>query len=322
VLVLVGCNPVVVIHLAGGAHLDAVAAALVVAALVADLRGRDRPATRNAAAAAATCLACLAVTVKATAGLALAWLVVVHLRRALARPPDPGSGWMRHRAAAASVVGVDLVVVAATAALSMLLSGFGPTWIGSLSTSSEVVTGVAPASIVATVIGFPLGAVGVADADLLSVCRALALAAAAGFVCWLLWHAWRDWSRDAEAGAGLAVVGYGGLAVALGSPVVYPWYLALAVPAVAVLLADRLGAGSRVGSRQTGESRQTGQLLIVIASVWLCIATMAPLSQTWLLLGRDKVALTLAVVVVAATAAAAGYAAAATRRQPSATVER
>jgi hypothetical protein len=344
VVALVGCNPVVVIHLVGGAHLDAVAAVLVVGAL---LLQRRRAEHRRVTAAGAVALACLAATVKATAGVALAWLVLAHARDAARAAPGGGTGshvadgqrgvnWQRDwqdgqrgadgrgtadgrraggggtqddsrsgdagrpsrrrrrsRAVTGAVV-ADLGVAAATALASMLASGFGPTWIGALPTSGKLETGVAPASILAAVVTTPLHFIGFEAPWVLPVTRALAFGAASAVVGVLLWRSWRD-DEPLRRRDGLAVVGFGGMAVALGSPVLYPWYLAPALPALAVLLAldaavpRRPGraSGRKRGKRgRGGRERPTWLALVAVTSVWLCLATLSPLAATWRLFGR------------------------------------
>ncbi|ONH58582.1 hypothetical protein CcI49_21350 [Frankia sp. CcI49] len=285
VLVLLAANPFVIIHLIGGAHLDALAAALLAAALVVDrMRIRERPSPRHhdlLLGAAAVALACLAGSVKATAFLGVAWLVVAHAR----------DGW--RRSLGADVAAGTIAVVAASAA-----GGFGPTWLGALATSGKLETGVAPASILATAAGALGHLVGldVTDDSLLRATRALTLLTAGLIVGWLLLRAW---SRPPASGHrdDLAVVGYGGMAVALGSPVLYPWYLALSVPFLAALVA--LAALDR--------RTRAVLALVVVTSVWLCAATLSPLAATWRLLGRAGApgAVAAAALVLLALAAAA-----------------
>ncbi|WP_261561407.1 polyprenol phosphomannose-dependent alpha 1,6 mannosyltransferase MptB [Frankia tisae] len=365
VAVLVAANPVVVIHLVGSAHLDAIAAMLVVAALVVDRAtrratgphpqaGNSQAANSQAAnsgraevggivaGAAATGLACLAGNVKATALLCVGWLVLAHLLAARRAPRPLRAGAVRLTA--------DVVAVAVASGLSIAAAGFGPTWIRALSTSGAVTTGIAPASILATAADGVLALVGVHPADGTSqrVTRALCLAAAAAVVLALALRAWRrtppaetppvgtppvgaSSAETSSAGtppAGgdrafraladhrpdLVVVGFGGLAVALGNPVVYPWYLALCLAPLAVLAARGAPAGRRGGALAGTAAGRTAAVL-VLASTLLCVATLPPLAATWRLLGTTGVA---ALVTVAALALAAGAATAllAPRRRP------
>ncbi|MDT3443524.1 polyprenol phosphomannose-dependent alpha 1,6 mannosyltransferase MptB [Pseudofrankia sp. BMG5.37] len=367
VLALVAANPVTVIHLVGGMHLDALAAGALAGALLIDRRrvthrpGRPpftrfpgfpwgRRSNRSAggpvhravsgAAMAATALACFAGTIKVTTLLGFAWLVVAHARDAARHDPladgsrpavsglavsglpvsglpaaEPGG---RPLAAgrwglAAVAVAADLAVAAAVLGLSVLASGFPPTWIKALATSGELTTGIAPASLLASLVAAVAGLAGQQvsagrDSALLTDCRTVTLAAAAAVVVVLLWRAWRRPVTGAADGRdGLAVLGIGGFAVALGSPVLYPWYLGPALPMLAILIADAHVAHQRgdgpmireglrgdeaeepTGSRdEAGLARRrcrVGAGIVCATSVWLCGATLSPLAQTWRLLG-------------------------------------
>lgn len=317
VAVLVAANPVVVIHLVGGAHLDAIAAALVVAALVLDRAPRQ--AVRGILpGAAATGLACLAGNVKATALLCVGWLVLAHLLAARRAPRPVRAGAMR--------LAADAVAVAVASGLSIAAAGFGPTWIHALSTSGTLTTGIAPAAVLAAAADGALALVGVhtADGATQRVTRALCLAAAAGVVLALALRAWRRSPEAPPAGgdrafrafAGsrpdLVVVGFGGLAVALGNPVVYPWYLALCLTPLAILAAGGAPGGRRAG-RLPGTAAGRTVAALVVTSTWLCLATLSPLAATWRLLGPVGVA---ALVTVAALAVVAAAALVAARRRP------
>jgi len=377
-LILVAANPVTLIHLVGGMHLDALAAATLVGALLIDRRRSDRLGAPRAgrlsyravsgAAVLATALACFAGTLKVTALIGFGWLLVAHARDA-ARPgltPDSRTAAPRWGLAAAAVA-ADLVVAAAMLGLSMLASGFPPTWIKALATSGELTTGIAPASILASLAGGVAGLVGWhtpagRGSTLLAGCRGLTLAAAAVVVAVLLWRAWRRAVMSAGAagappdgGDGLAVLGIGGLAVALGSPVLYPWYLGPVLPMLGILAAawhlahqrpapeasgslpananagagadarsavdvhaaddddsdsDSRGNGSRELNRSPDEINAARRrcravvMIVCVTSIWLCGATLAPLAQTWRLLGRHGPAFPAPLVVTTTVAAA------------------
>ncbi|WP_165035284.1 polyprenol phosphomannose-dependent alpha 1,6 mannosyltransferase MptB [Candidatus Protofrankia californiensis] len=370
VLALLAANPVTAVHLVGGAHLDALAATLTVAALVVERQRSDRQRTdRNrqrsdqeqpghgrphqsrwscwslrsgALRCGGVALACLAGTVKATAFLALAVVVLVHLLERVTashggngdRSRDgngdgSGKASTRRRAMVAAGAGTlifDLSVAVVTMTLSMVAAGFGPTWIGALSTSGQSQTGIAPASLLAHLIRLPLGLLGAGDQTqtALAVSRALSLAVAAAVVAQLLRRAWRRPSVPqpyAQASAqrptpddiapdDVVIAGVGGMAVALGTPVVYPWYLAPAVPALAVMAAT---GGSPVVRR-----------LVVVTSVVLCVTSLASLAPTWTLLGRAappaSVTMTVATVVGAVAVGVAALAVTSARprgRRPS-----
>ncbi len=338
-IVLAALNPVTVIHLVGGAHLDALAGALLIAALVADR------SARRGHVPVAVALACAAGTIKVTAFLGLAWLIVVHARRRRSAAARAGRS---APVATAGAIGADLLVAAAVATASMLAVGFGPTWLRALATSGALRTEVAPASVLARVLSGPATLVGLGGHDhvVLAVCRAGALLLAAAFVAGMLLRVARGWAplpagradpdrgaappaskpapdstpeRGSEPGSGrsagtpadaLVVLGYGSLAVALGSPVAYPWYLALAIPPLAALIG--------LDDRRTTAVRR----ILMVASIWLCFSAVAPLGPTWTLLGHHPLlslallvaALSLALVARAAVARSARRAVTGARR--------
>jgi hypothetical protein len=331
---LVGANPVTVIHLIGGMHLDALVTAALAGALLLErrrssARWTDTPGPGAARATGsgafgggvslaglgAVAVACFAGTVKATAFLGLVWLLVAHARDARAAG----------RGAMARALVVDLAAALAVLGLSMLGSGFGLTWLHALSTSGALTTGVAPASVLASLIAAfaRLGGVHASTGSgsvLLTGARAAALAVA-GLVCArLLWLAWRRPGRTAPAGGcaagpagnacydGLLVLGIGGLAVALGSPVLYPWYLAPTLPMLGVLAAgwhlQHLAAGSPAAAQIPRRRCRTVVGVTVAGSIWLCGATLSPLAQTWRLLAPDGPAGVLPLVVTTVIGAA------------------
>jgi hypothetical protein len=228
-------------------------------------------------------LATLAATIKITAILGPLWLIVAHWW-------DP-DGRPRRRAFGAAL---DVGVAGLTAAASALAAGFPPTWVHTLTTSTASAVGIAPASVLATAIGIGgliAGAHGVAG-DVTPVCRALALAAGGAIVVTLLARA-----RRGRAGAA-AVLGYGGFAIALGGPVLYPWYLATGLPFLA----------ARPGDRATR--------LVGISSVVLFGTSLSSLVPTWRLLGRHPIVDCGLAVTVLAAAAGAAVAARRTARRP------
>jgi hypothetical protein len=295
VAVLVAANPVTVIHLVGGAHLDALVAAGVAAALVVDRAART-PGPTLLAGAAATALASLAFTVKATALLAVGWLMVAHLLTARRAPRPLRAGAIR--------LALDILALAAAGGLSIVAAGFGPTWIHSLSTSGALSTGIAPASLLATLAQGLLGLAGSHpghDATL-RVARAWRRGGDRVTPAGSMTSATTT-ATTLDARPDLAVIGLGGLAVALGSPVVYPWYLATCLPALAVLAALLTGRAAAVTAAGTA-----------VVSAWLCLATLPPLAATWRLLGRAGLPGLVTMLALAAAAGVVGLVAA--RRRP------
>lgn len=208
-LVLVALNPVTLIFLLNGAHLDALMASGIVAALAAQRSGRVRLALVLAAAATAFKLP----AVVAVAAVAVADL---HGRR--------GGALLRRMAEDAAVVATTLAV-----ASFAVPDGFG--WLSALTTPAKVGSGYAPAELTAHAVHGLLAMFGVTSwATELAVVRGLFIAAGAAAVGWLCLTVNRR---------GVAVTTVLGLlVVAFAAPVLYPWYLAWGlVPAA--LLADR-----------------------------------------------------------------------------------
>lgn len=205
VVAVVALNPVMLLHLVGGAHLDGLGVGLIAAGLAFTAAGRPLPGLALATAAAA--VKAPAAIVVATLGV----LVVQGDRRGVV-----------HRVLA--VVGVVAVVGWGCALL--VPHGFG--WLHSLDTPGRGITRAAPTSFVAAGLSalFGLPATGTRE-----VCRLLGLAMIAVAVGYLLATARR---RDAGRTAGTGL-----LVAALLGPVSYVWYLAAPVAALAPVCRGR-----------------------------------------------------------------------------------
>jgi hypothetical protein len=193
VLALVALNPIVLLHLIGGAHLDALMVGLVVAGLLLAARGRPYAGLVVATAAA---------SVKAPALIAVAVLLVCAVL-----PTG--------RAARLEAVGRAVGVTALTALACAALVPDGVGWLRALSTPGRGRTESAPTSLLA---GLLSRLFGLPPAGTLTVCRLLGLGIAGAIVVALLATARR---RDPMVTAGL-----GQLAAAVLGPVTYVWYLA------------------------------------------------------------------------------------------------
>ena len=185
-------NPLVLIHVVSGAHLDGVMCALLLGAVVAANRRHW---------AVAIVLAAAAGSVKAPAYLAVLAIIAVHQGgrgrvewRRLARDASIG---------AASVVGFSLTVT----------DGWG--WTRGLDAPALGHTSLAPATLVADM--FRPIVRGASFDDLTTAGRITALLAATCIVAYLI--------ATIEHRSLDATVGFGMLAVGVLSPVVYPWYL-------------------------------------------------------------------------------------------------
>jgi alpha-1,6-mannosyltransferase len=221
-------NPVVLVHLVGGAHHDALTAGLIVAGLALAARGRAAPGAAVVG---------LAVAVKATAVVVLPFVVLLAVAAGRRGPgavdtvaATAGRRWLR----AMVTVGAAGVTFAAVT----VAAGLDVGWVTALPVSRQPVSWMSPPSAVGAVLGavaggFSLSAVPAA----VEVVRAVALYVLLPAVLVALW--WRaarsGGTRTVTAAAGAALA-----ATVVLAPVVYPWY---AVAPAAVLAA---AAGARV----------------------------------------------------------------------------
>jgi alpha-1,6-mannosyltransferase len=276
-------NPVVLVHLVGGAHHDALTAGLVVAGLALAARGRAVPGAAVIGAA---------VAVKATAVVVLPFVVLLavsarsegsgsvrakrHGAGTLVGRSEPRSREQRDSAAAGrrwprALVAVGAAAATAFAALT-LAAGLDTGWAGALPVSHQPVSWMSPPSAVGAVLGALAGAPlslfgvhGVIPATI-EVARGAALYVALPAVLLALW-----W-RAARAGGVRAVTAAAGTALAatvLLAPVVYPWY---AVAPAAVLAA----AASAQVVRVTAVAVAVLSFVVLPDSVNLAIATRWP----------------------------------------------
>lgn len=198
-LVLGALNPLVLLTLIGGAHNDALMAALLVTGI--GLAVRKRPAWGIFLCACAT-------AIKAPAALGVVYIAWTWL--------GPHVHWRKKArpfAAAAAITG-------GTLAGFSLLAGFGFGWLGNLLTVGQVRSWSAPATGIGLAISHAargLGFASVTDTSVLDVTRSIGLAAAAFVIVWLFMRADRQgWIRALAVSL---------LAFVVLSPVVQPWYL-------------------------------------------------------------------------------------------------
>ena len=259
VIVAIAANPLVLIHLVAGAHLDAVAAAFLMCGIA--LAWEQPPAAPRHLLGVMLCT--LGAMVKLPVGLGAAYLLILGF---VAAGP---SMTKRLRSIVA-----DLLMVAAGIGLSVLVSGSGLGWVRNFGTPGRVRTGIAPADLLAHL---DIG---------LSAARLIAAAAGLGLVAFLLLPRLRrsalrrEWVAPTLYRLGLAV-----LALALLGPVLYPWYLAPALPLLA------LDAPSR--------------RLLLVSSIVLTAAALPSMSPVWKALGRHPAAIVVLCVVAVALALAA-----------------
>lgn len=202
---LAGANPLMLVHLIGGAHNDVIMVGLMAAGVLLVL---DRRHVFGIA------LVALAFSVKATAVIAVPFLVLVWARRM------PGSR-NAQLAKAVAAGGMTFVgVFAATTAIAGLDLG----WIPALGTSSTIVNWLSLPSAVGdfafTVTNL---VVSVEPGVFMTIARGL------GSLL-LLYVAWRQWRAADEGGPGaIRHAALTMLALALLSPATLPWYFSWAL---------------------------------------------------------------------------------------------
>lgn len=292
-------SPLVAVHLVAGAHNDGLMVGLVVAALALAVRPAARPGRRDRALAVAGIMLGLAVAVKVTAIVALPYAILLGMVRSgtdgRVAPPRLGPVVAVSRAlprlgraAAPVLVGAAL----AFAGLS-LATGLDLGWVGALSDTGRLVQWTSLPTGLGMTAGYLLRVAGrPADVDLaVAVARLLGLIVLAVLAAGLLLRAWRAASSPVAAGrsdtadrvagasaAGLAearrwiVVSCGATVAALAvlSPVFYPWY---ALAALAVLAA---GIRDRRWIRRLAGAAVVLSLLVLPDGLGLAVLTKLP----------------------------------------------
>lgn len=247
VLALTALNPVTVVHLVGGAHVDALLAGAVGVAVLASVRGRSR---------AGVLLASTAVAVKVVVLPVLLLLVARAPRR-----QAPGL----------------LLLAAAPFVLSALAVGRPWGFLGAMTVPGVVVSWYAPATLVgravegaAAVLGLPLAA-----AHALAAGRAVVLLAGAVLVLLLLLRTARG-ETDPEVLLRRAATML--LVVALSTPAVHPWYLGTALFLLAATGAVRtvVVLSSLLALAVTPALREVDPL--VLAALWAVATSILVLS--------------------------------------------
>lgn len=292
---LAALSPVVLIHAVSGAHHDALLTGLMMAALAVALPtppampGRAGPGWGRMLAVGA--LLGLAAAVKVTAVVAAPFAVLL-----LARPltastrlpsgaaparltsgpastqPTPGSAPAQPTAESTPVRRASGRAVARAAAgvagglggafaVCTLVTGLSLGWVGALRGTGSLVQWTSPPTAVGMAFGYPLRALGWSEGYSVAVALAraagvLALALCLAALLRLSWRATRERTILLCCGAASG-------AVALLSPVFYPWY---ALAPLAILAAAALGNAARPDSATTpGSGAAPGE----VAGRWL-----------------------------------------------------
>ncbi|MFF2502236.1 polyprenol phosphomannose-dependent alpha 1,6 mannosyltransferase MptB [Streptomyces sp. NPDC058067] len=262
-------SPLVLLHLVGGAHNDALMLGAMMAGFVAFRR--DRWVT-------GTVLLTTAVLIKAPAGVALLCAAVAAVAGR--------TGWARRARLAAGI----LVVAAGAGLLEVLLCGQGFGWVRTLGTPASVPAMLSPSTDVGALLEWLASAAGrrAGTGTLMAAARAAGLLAGAVAVA--------HWARraprtGAEYAAGMAL-----LTVVVCAPAVQVWYLLWGlVPLAAV--------GWRTLGHPVAKTATVATFLVVmpigvgptwpsaLAAVTGGLAALTSLAGWWLLRGGGRAAL-------------------------------
>ena len=285
VIAIVAANPLVLIQLVAGAHLDAVAAALLVAALL--IARGDRLRTHWF-----RWLAIVVCSLGAMVKLPVALGVVYLMSCALVASGPSAARRLRNLAG-------DLTAAAAGVGLSVLLSGTGLGWVHNFGTPGRLRTAIAPADLLANALRGAAWIVGLhpQPARVLADARLMTLGAGILLSAWLLCprrSAAGQWTPTSLNRLGLAL-----LSLSLLGPVLYGWYLAPALPLLAIA-ASRGGSATRIAREPAWRARWA----IIVLSTVLVFASVPSLTPAWQALGDHPgasvgAALTAALVLLA-----------------------
>ncbi len=212
-------NPLVIIHLMGGVHNEMLMVGLMMAAIALTFGGRP---------VWGVSLIAIAVAVKATAGIALPFMVWVWTRQLRSR-----HGYGPVKAFTVATAASAAIFVAVFAVLSWL-AGVGLGWLTALAGSVKIINWLtiptATANIVNTVGGLfiPINFYAVLDITRIAGVAVIAIALP------LLWWRFRHDDREALTGIALAM-----LVVVLFVPAALPWYYTWPLAVVSALAQSR-----------------------------------------------------------------------------------
>ena len=212
-------NPLVIIHLMGGVHNEMLMVGLMAAGIALTLNSRH---------IAGIALIAVGVAVKATAGIALPFMVWVWMRHLCER-----RGYRPLRAFAAAAATSVLIFVAVFAVLSGV-AGVGLGWLTALAGSVKIINWLSIPTAAANLIHAIAGLFfSVSFYAVLQVTRAVGIAIV-GVALPLLWWRFRHDDRQALTGIAWAM-----LVVVLFAPAALPWYYSWPLAVVAPLAQSR-----------------------------------------------------------------------------------
>lgn len=213
-------NPLVLIHLIGGVHNEMLMVGLMCAGIALVLERRH---------VAGIVVVAIGVAIKATAGVALPFLVWIWMlhereRRAQLAATEPTLGDSRDIADGelphpawmfARIAGLGLAVFATVFLAASALAGVGIGWLTALSGSKKIINWLSLPTILAHIVTWftPLGL----DSTLM-VTRVLCAVALVALLVWTWWR-FKLTERDALLGILIAFVG-----IVILSPAALPWY--------------------------------------------------------------------------------------------------
>jgi alpha-1,6-mannosyltransferase len=212
-------NPLVIIHLMGGVHNEMLMVGLMAAGIALTLNSRH---------IAGIAVIAVGVAVKATAGIALPFMVWVWMRHLCQR-----RGYRPLRAFAAAAGASVLIFVAVFAVLSGV-AGVGLGWLTALAGSVKIINWLSIPTAAANII-HAIGGLffAVSFYAVLQITRAIGIAIVAVALP-LLW--WRFRHDDREAITGIA---WAMLVVVLFAPAALPWYYSWPLAVLAPLAQSR-----------------------------------------------------------------------------------
>ena len=212
-------NPLVIIHLMGGVHNEMLMVGLMAAGIALTLNSRH---------IAGIALIAVGVAVKATAGIALPFMVWVWMRHLCER-----RGYRPLRAFAAAAATSVLIFVAVFAVLSGV-AGVGLGWLTALAGSVKIINWLSVPTAAANLI-HAIGGLffSVSFYAVLQITRVVGIAIV-GVALPLLW--WRFRHDDREALTGIA---WAMLVVVLFAPAALPWYYSWPLAVLAPLAQSR-----------------------------------------------------------------------------------
>ncbi|HXO81823.1 MAG TPA: alpha-(1-_6)-mannopyranosyltransferase A [Mycobacterium sp.] len=212
-------NPLVIIHLMGGVHNEMLMVGLMAAGIALTLNSRH---------IAGIALIAVGVAVKATAGIALPFMVWVWMRHLCER-----RGYRPLRAFAAAA-GISVLIFVAVFAVLSGVAGVGLGWLTALAGSVKIINWLSLPTAAANLIHAVGGLFfSVSFYAVLQVTRVVGIAIVAVALP-LLW--WRFRHNDREALTGIA---WAMLVVVLFAPAALPWYYSWPLAVLAPLAQSR-----------------------------------------------------------------------------------